>query len=83
MERLDEVPPSQPNTKGRGADNLGPIDIKRLPRKGKEHLLDILHQCELLVAWPWQWLQNLVMLLRMPALGNDRAVGLVVWIVRL
>ena len=73
----------QARQNGKDDDNIGPLDIKRLPYRAKAKFLDLHHQCELMQSWPWQWLINLVMLQRKPALGNDRAIGLVVWLVRL
>ena len=72
----------QANNKGRGLENVGPEDVKNLPVPAKQELVGILNASEHFAAWPAQWLQQAICLVKKPQ-GGDRAIGLICWLIRL
>ena len=55
LEDLDEALATMNEATGLGADRFGPRFIKSLPKEGRQKFVDLLNQCEELVAWPWQY----------------------------
>ena len=60
---------------GRGFDNIGPSDIRALPRPALSWLGDIFLEIERQCQWPWQLMVNLICLKPTPTSGP--------WLVRL
>ena len=50
-------------------------DIRRLPPEGRQRIVEFFNDCERALAWPWQLLRELVMLMPKPTKG-DRALAL-------
>jgi len=67
---------------GRGADNLGPVDARRLPAEGKTGLADLFSTVRRDLVWPWQLLITVEALIPKTS-GDDRAIGLLPWLCRL
>ena len=67
---------------GRGFDNVGPADIRALPRSALSALRDLYLDIERRCQWPWQLMVNLVALKPKPTSG-DRGIALVPWLIRL
>ena len=67
---------------GRGFDNIGPADIRALPRPALSALRDLYLDIERRCQWPWQLMVNLVALKPKPTSG-DRGIALVPWLIRL
>ena len=65
-----------------GLDGLGPRFMKKLPRKGREQLAELIGESARKLAWPWQCLANLAILLDKPA-DETRAVFLNIFFFRL
>ena len=67
---------------GRGFDNVGPADIRALPRAALSVLRDLYLDIERRCQWPWQLMVNLVALKPKPTSG-DRGIALIPWLIRL
>lgn len=66
VEEVRRALATQPNSKGRGSENLGPLDIKRLPAQAVEELTEVFNEWEEQQALPWQVLPALVNLGKNP-----------------
>ena len=67
---------------GRAFDNIGPSDIRALPRPALSWLRDIFLEIERECQWPRQLMVNLICLKPKPTSG-DRGVALIPWLIRL
>ena len=67
---------------GRGFDNIGPSDIRALPRPALSSLRDLYLEIERCCQWPWQLMVNLIALKPKPTSG-DRGITLIPWLIRL
>ena len=79
--KLDSVLSAEPNLKSRGLVQVAPLDLQRLPTKGRQQLLDLFHDCEKAASWPWQFLAIAIGLI--PKKVGDRGLGIMPWLVRL
>ncbi|CAK0873221.1 unnamed protein product, partial [Prorocentrum cordatum] len=70
-------------SKAAGIDGVRQRDVWWLPEAGRQQLLALFQQIECAVAWPWQWLTAIIVLLRKPDVRKDRAIGLLTWLGRL
>ena len=50
--QLDGALAGEP-VKGKVADALTPVEVRRLPREGRQKLVDLFNTCERCLAWPW------------------------------
>ena len=82
VEDLDAALAGSDNNTGRGADSMGPLDLKRLPRAGRREAAKLLSACLQAAAWPWQIMLVLEAMLPKPN-GDDRAIGVEAWFGRL
>ena len=55
---------------GRGADNIGPGDIRALTRAGQEALVGVLKEIDKQLAWPWHLLISVVAIVKKPEKGD-------------
>ena len=66
--------------KGMGVDRMRNSDARKMPKEGRQMMIDLLNACEHKVAWPWQILLSVVRLEHKET--GDRALALLPWIAR-
>ncbi|CAK0892726.1 unnamed protein product, partial [Prorocentrum cordatum] len=54
LEHLDHLLAKQNPKKARGIDNLGPLEVQRLPEPGRRQMVEVLNLCENYLMWPHQ-----------------------------
>ncbi|CAK0894659.1 unnamed protein product, partial [Prorocentrum cordatum] len=54
LEHLDHLLAKQNPKKARGVDNLGPLEVQRLPEPGRRQMVELLNLCENHLMWPHQ-----------------------------
>ncbi len=65
-----------------GIDTFGPADYRRLPRAGRQRVVDCMNEIESEACWPWQVLLVLMALLPKPD-GGMRTIALLAGLVRM
>ena len=75
LEDLDRLLAKQNPKKSRGIDNLGPIEVQRLPEPGRKQMLDVLNLCEKHLMWPHQ-LYTVIGAVAPKPKGGDRILGM-------
>ena len=80
VEDLDKALQGEPD-RGQGVDRINCSDIRRLPKEGRQAIVDLFNECEVHLMWPWQLLCSVVMGMPKPAKG-DRALALLPQLVR-
>eukprot|EP00959_Pyramimonas_sp_CCMP1952_P087564 1832243-Pyramimonas_sp.AAC.1 len=59
LQQLDRLPPAISATKAKGIDNIGPLEVQRLPTEGRQEMIDLLNDIEEVGAWPRQMLATI------------------------